>query len=461
MKSLSTLALLLGQQVQAQDVCHLPLIQGLLRISGCEGDCTNCHVDNVNQVLCPNDLCCTIDGVGQAAGDTAVGTTTPTICTSAQQPSTASCATAGAACTHLGHPGTCNADLLCEDLAVCSDSKLEHIATCAANCNTCTSALITPVLNGCLVADGATDIQAYGTTFCASGKCTGNADSLTDVTCSAGSALKAAAWSIDGTDEAACCELLPTCTAMDLAAIQAAGYSITGAADATTVEELGDISCHSTHVAEDAQGTVTIPSVSCDGSDFVWSGCTAIGTCSSDAVSCPNSNPLVNYNTANGADAASCCESVTGKCTGNTDSSQDFACPTGYDLKSNPSTIASAASDADDARVATCCDAQTCGANICTTGYTAKADQTLAAGTAATLTTCCDAETCGSDVCTDGYTAKADQTLAAGTAASVENCCDASPPPPPTSPTPASTSGATSNALAAATLLSIALANGC
>ena len=128
MKSLSTLALLLGQQAQAQDAppCHEAMMPGLLRLSGCEGDCANCHVENINTVLCPNDLCCTVGGVGQAAGDTAVGTTTPTICTSTQQPASATCAAAGDACTHFGHPGTCNADLLCEDQAVCSDSKLEH-----------------------------------------------------------------------------------------------------------------------------------------------------------------------------------------------------------------------------------------------------------------------------------------------------------------------------------------------
>ena len=135
MKSLSTLALLLGQQAQAQDAppCHEAMMPGLLRLSGCEGDCANCHVENINTVLCPNDLCCTVGGVGQAAGDTAVGTTTPTICTSTQQPASATCAAAGDACTHFGHPGTCNADLLCEDQAVCSDSKLEQIATCVSS----------------------------------------------------------------------------------------------------------------------------------------------------------------------------------------------------------------------------------------------------------------------------------------------------------------------------------------
>lgn len=218
MKSLSTLALLLGQQAQAQDAppCHEAMMPGLLRLSGCEGDCANCHVENINTVLCPNDLCCTVGGVGQAAGDTAVGTTTPTICTSTQQPASATCAAAGDACTHFGHPGTCNADLLCEDQAVCSDSKLEHIATCAADCSTCTSAHITSVLNGCLVADGATDIQAYGTTFCAVGKCTGNIDPSGDVTCSAGSALKAAAWSIDGGSQDQCCDVLPETCADDV-----------------------------------------------------------------------------------------------------------------------------------------------------------------------------------------------------------------------------------------------------
>lgn len=383
MKSVAALALLLGV-ARAQEACHEALFQGVLAMAGCTGDCTNCHVDNVNTVLCPNNVCCTLNGVAQAAGDTAVGGTAPTICTSSTMPATASCTADGDACTHFAHDGVCNAQLQCIDTNVCSAAKIAQRDLCAADCTVCNAGHIDAQLNGCTLADGTT--EAYGTTFC----------------------------------------VPQQCTAMDSATIQAAGYAVAGAGDATTTEGLGAVSCHTTHVAEDASGAATTPSVSCDGTDFAWTGCTPKGSCSTNAVSCPNSNQLANYNTVDGTDEATCCEpvAVAGKCGGNDDSATDYTCPTGYDLKANPAGIDSASTDTADARTAACCDAQTCAADVCTTGYTAKADQTLAAGTAATL----------------------------------ENCCDAAPvvaTPPPADP---ASSGTTVTAVTAAALLGVAAA---
>ena len=117
------------------------------------------------------------------------------------------------------------------------------------------------------------------------------------------------------------------------------------------------------------------------------------------------------------------CTPVADKCGGNTDSTTDYTCPTGYDPKANPSSIDSASTDDAVARTAACCDAQTCATVVCTTGYTAKTDQSLAAGTEATLA----------------------------------NCCDVSPSPSPSNP--ASSSAATTGTTAAA-LLAVAFAHG-
>jgi len=412
MKTVLALALFLDQ-AQAQDApeCHATLFGALT--DHCS-DCSACDIASINTVLCPGDVCCTVSGVAQAAGVT-VGTTAPTICASSSALDT--CSADGAACSILGHTGTCNAQMECVDTTVCSAAKIAQRDLCADDCTACTADHIDIALNGCTLADGTA--EAYGTTFC----------------------------------------VTPTCTAMDLAAIQAAGYTVAGAGDATTTDGLGAVSCHTTHVAEDASGAATTPSVSCDGTDFAWTGCTPEGSCSTDAISCPNSNQLATYNTANGADEASCCEAVpavAGKCGGNADSATDYTCPTGYDLKANPSSIDSASTDDAATRTAACCDAQTCATDVCTAGYDAKTDQTLAAGTAATLENCCDAQTCATDVCTTGYAAKTDQTLAAGTAATLENCCDAVVTPPPADP---AASSATTTAVTAAALLGVALAH--
>merc|ERR1719424_1948248 len=141
--------------------------------------CGDCHVDAVNTILCPNTVdCCTTGGVEQAAGDTNVGDTVPTVCATTAQAADAACAndaTDGTVCTHFGHPGVCQTQQ-CVDVSECSDAKKAQLASCATDCATCTSA---EFLGGCLV-DGVS--QSYGITFCGTGKCSGN-HAANDVTC--------------------------------------------------------------------------------------------------------------------------------------------------------------------------------------------------------------------------------------------------------------------------------------
>ena len=117
-------------------------------------------------------------------------------------------------------------------------------------------------------------------------------------------------------DRDACCAV-NACTAKENAAAwNALGYSIAGNNAATTAAELGEVSCHSTHLAEDpVTGGITTPAVSCEDAngagddDFSLSGCEPKGTCLTGSVSCDSATHLrkINYNTLDGLDTSECC----------------------------------------------------------------------------------------------------------------------------------------------------------
>lgn len=408
------------------------MIPGLLALSGCgsdEASCGDCHVDAVNTILCPNTVnCCTTGGVEQAAGDTNVGDTVPTVCATTAQAADAACAndaTDGTVCRHFGHPGVCQTQQ-CVDVSDCSDVKKAHLALCATDCTTCTAA---EFLGGCLV-DGVS--QSYGATFCGTGKCSGNLDAANDVTCPAGSALKADAWSITGTDAAACCDE-NTCTA---AVATPAGYAVAGAADGTTVTALGAVSCATGFVAEDAAGAATTPAATCDGTDFVYAGCLAKGTCNTAPVSCTTSN-LASYNTAACAadpcvtDEAACCTPPVQDCV--------------------EATAATSTCTACGTELYTLTTAASGGGTACAGASTLCADGD---GATDALITCgkCTGNTAaaGDVVCGTGQTAKADSATIDGTDAAA--CCDTTPTAPGPTPDTAAGSGAAVAAVAASGL---------
>ena len=121
-------------------------------------------------------------------------------------------------------------------------------------------------------------------------------------------------------------------------------------------------------------------------------------TDSSTDVDCSTTRQAAIPNAAStvGSDAVTCCVDISGKCSGNTDTSEDYACPTGYTAKPPPADgggIESASTDTPEERTAACCDPTTvtCSSPTDKTGYNVT-ETSLVRGDSFSVTGTCDTD---------------------------------------------------------------------
>merc|ERR1740129_1353566 len=217
------------------------------------------------------------------------------------------------------------------------------------------------------------------------GRCSGNTNSANDFSCPANYILKAGSSSITGNSACACCDNAcsgVTCltgTVLRANAVSIAGTTtaqccitpITGRCSGNT-NIANDVSCGANKIFKANSNSITGNTVTACCDDV----CSGV-TCVSGSHLKANAANIRGTSTAAGG---VCCDAdIAGRCSGYTNSANDFSCPANYILKAGSSSITGNSACA-------CCD-NACSGVTCLTGTVLRANAVSIAGT--TTAQCC------------------------------------------------------------------------